>query len=181
MIDRLRTWAVLPGAGHSQKLGDLFEKITLFGGIAGDPIVDDKTRDAECECHGLTALQATILVAGNPFSQSPNIVLSPVTYGNGSSYQESGKLYSLWQIEFQNLRWHVPGGVAIAFAIEGVGRSTTGGKTPYLWFNHASAIKDTHRLTLYDHRRLPKSYFDNAGQNSDKSVGINVQVWGQKD
>jgi len=179
-IDKIRTWAVLPGANHAQSLNDLYERITLTGGLASEPIRDDKAREAECECHGPIPIRVANLQIGAHGSGSPDIVFTPALYPDATSYEEKGKPFSLWQIDFQNLQWHVPGGVSVEFSVRGVPRGYVAKDMSNSWFNHGSPIHDAHRLRLYDHRSLPRAFLDETGAIKDKSIGINVQVWAHR-
>lgn len=96
-------------------------------------------------------------------------------YRDGSSYQRDGKTFRIWQIDFQNLRWSVPGGSDIQFGIQAVPRVTAGARQNVSWSEHGSAITGEHSLRVFDRRSLPKSFYAPQAQ---ASAGFNVQAWG---
>src|SRR5262249_5753366 len=120
------------------------------------------------------------LQMGSHGSGNPDILFTPALYPDGTTYEENGKRFSLWQIDFQNLKWFVPGGVGVIFTVRGVPRGVAAKDMSNAWFLHGSTLQGSHRLRLYDHRSLPKAYLDEVGQLKDKSAGINVQVWAHR-
>jgi hypothetical protein len=179
VIDKVRIWAV-PGLqfGTQNALGDFFERITLYGGLESEnPPATPQAATAECACHGPIPIAATPLRGGANVSQSPQVVLTPVTYAGGASYQEEGRSLSIWQIDFQDLRWNVPGGLSIQFGALGLGRPGTGQKGRHVWFNHASTTSGKHQFRLFETGGSPVVPPDGV-LPADESVGINVQVWG---
>jgi len=180
LIDKIRVWAVVPGSGHSENMGDLFSTISLYGGLASDPITDDKARDADCDCHGLVALKSATLPQGKSDSGNKDISISPVNTRSEALREVRGVGGSLWQIDFQNLQWSVPGGVGIEFGVRGEAREASSKNSGPFWFSYGSAIRDSHRLKVFDRRRLPKAFFDGGKQMGDATIGINVQVWARR-
>jgi hypothetical protein len=148
-IDTLRTWVLVETAP-----GPLFEKITLYGGLAGQPIPKEQ---AECACHSLVPLKTT------GASGSPDVIALPAK-PDAPAFEEDGKTFGLMQIEFRNLRWSVPGGVGLQFAVRA---DTLRG-----WFNYASPTKVPHRLRVFDAAAQLRSF-----RGGDEN-GINLQVWG---
>lgn len=179
VIDKARTWAV-PGlqSGTPNALGDFFERVTLYGGLESEnPPATPQAATAECACHGPIPIAATPLGRGANVSQSPQVVLTPVTYAGGASYREEGRSLSIWQIDFQDLRWNVPGGLSIQFGVLGLGRPGTGQNGRHVWFNHASTTSGKHQFRLFETGGSPVVLPDGV-LPADESVGINVQVWG---
>jgi hypothetical protein len=176
VIDKVRTWAV-PGLepGGLSSLGDLFDRISLYGGLETEkPPADSQTAAAECACHGPIPIAGATLRRGSNVSQSPQVALTPVA---SASYREGGRSLSIWQIDFQDLRWHVPGGASVQFGVLGVGRPATGGRGKSVWSNHASSTSGKHQLRLFETGGSPVVPADGV-LPADESVGINVQVWG---
>jgi len=147
VIDTVRVWSLADKAP-----GPLFEKMTLYGGVAGEPVPKEQ---AECGCHGLTALKT----AGA--SGSSDVSVSPV---GELEYVEEGITFRVWQLEFRNLRWSVPGGAPIQFAVR-----TEGARD---WFNYASPVKVAHHLRVFDRAGQLRSFLGGDAN------GINLQVWG---
>jgi hypothetical protein len=150
-IDTVRTWALVEKAP-----GRLFDKITLYGGLAGEPVPKEQ---AECACHGLTALKT----GGS--SGSLDLSVSAVPSAIAAAYEDHGKTFGLWQIEFRNLRWSVPGGAGVQFAIKM--------ETPRAWFSYASSTNKPHRLRVFDNAGQLRSFITAAEST------VNVQVWGR--
>src|SRR4051812_45188143 len=149
VIDKIRTWAV-PGMAAGS-LGDVFERITLYGGLESEsPPATQEAAAAECACHGPIPLAAAPLRRGSSISQSPQVVLTPVTYAGGASYREKGRSLGIWQIDFQDLLWHVPGGVSVQFGVLGQGRQAAGQNGKGLWFNHAFNTSGKHRFRVFE-------------------------------
>jgi len=147
VIDAVRTWAVQPPdrAAPTVALADLFDKISLYGGLASDPPSKD---EVVCGCHALPALSRdghVSAVSGAPESARPR---------------------GVWQVDFDSLRWSVPGGVRLQFGVEAEGR---GGA--HVWFNHVSATKAAHRLRVFGPTAMLESWLD-------EPASISVQVWG---
>ena len=179
IINAIRTWVVLEAdSGHPRFPGDLYEKITLYGGIASDPAADNPGRNPECACHAPVALKTADLPRGGSSAQTSDISLAYVDEAHNGSDR---KTFDLWQIDFRNLRWSVPGGVNIQFGVKGVGRELPGLKTP-LWFNAAYPTQENHRLRIFDETGMLKSFFDVDGQVQDNStgLGINIKVWAHR-
>lgn len=181
VIDKVRVWAV-PGleVGRPGALGDLFEKITLLGGIESETQPATPQQAAlVCACHGPVPIAATAVSRGSSASQDSHVVLTPVTSADGASFNESGRLLSVWQVDFQDLLWNVPGGVNLQFGVYGAGLPQAGGKSKRVWFNLASHVSGEHELRLFETGGSP--VVPAAGAlPGDKSLGINVQVWGHR-
>lgn len=150
IIDTIRTWAFADDAPKP-----LFDKITLYGGLAGQPIPKEQ---AECACHGVVAIK-TAEAPG-----SPDVLVTPATYRGVAGHLEDGKSFRLWQVEFRNLRWSVPGGTGLQFAVKA--------ETSRSWHNGASAVGAPHRLRVFDSAGQLRSFLDDAENR------INVQIWG---
>ncbi|MBZ5586436.1 MAG: hypothetical protein LAQ30_30470, partial [Acidobacteriia bacterium] len=150
VIDTLRTWVLADDAP-----GLLFQNLTLFGGLAGQPLTKEQ---AECVCHGVVAIKT----AGA--SGSPDVSFSQEGRQPAPEYQVQRRTFRLWQIEFRNVRWSVPGGVGVQFALNA--------ETPRVWFSYSSPVEAAHRLRVFDAAGQLRSFLDSGGN------GINLQVWG---
>jgi hypothetical protein len=115
---------------------------------------------SQCACHGLTVLKAATLRPGSDSSGNPGIQITPA--GQDGSH-------GLWQVDFQDVRWSVPGGLNLQFGVLGVGRPKADG-TPYIWFNLASPGAERH-LRWFDPDGKPVGTVDDP-------LRLHVQVWG---
>ena len=132
-INKITVWAVAGSmtANPNIDLSSLFSSISLYGGVA--PVASWGT-------HGTTYTNspANTLMSGNfvgNATNNPNIVITPATYADLSTYQGgSGAFSYLWKVEFNNLNWVVPGGQKLVYGVNCPKTSPSG---PY-WFNHYS-------------------------------------------
>lgn len=157
VIDRIRIWAA-PDA-PPQTLGDLYEQITLYGGLE-----DMAPEREQCACHGLVALRAASLQVGSNSPASPGVAIVPAAQG-------------LFQVDFQDLRWSVPGGLSLQFGVLGEGRPKPAGGGRYVWFSHASPAPGEHHLRWFDAKGKPAPSSGGSNPAAADSVAINMQVW----
>jgi hypothetical protein len=149
-IDTIRTWAYFEsGSGYP------FDKITLYGGISGQPVVKEKP---DCACHSVVPIKTV-----TP-QDSTELSLSAVDSEKESQIVANGKAFRLWKIEFHNVRWSVPGGVSIQFGLKP--------ETKGAWCPYVSKIEDNRRLRKFDADGQLRSFLESDGR------GINLQVWG---
>src|SRR4029079_11986359 len=99
-------------------------KITLFGGLV-DTANTNQPRPAEdCDCHGLIRPIKAVDLDRQRFSPSnPDLKISQIKP-------------QLLQIDFENLRWSVPGGSDVQFGIQAANRSSASANSA-AWFNYA--------------------------------------------
>lgn len=117
----------------------------LFGGIEAELPTDPAQPD--CACHNLTVLKS-----GAP----------------GTDIPASAAAQGVWRIDFQDLKWSVPGGVPIQFGILGAGRNT------------ASPTTSLHALRLFDENGRLLGRYTVDGAAPDSALGLNVQVRGHR-
>jgi hypothetical protein len=158
MIDRLRLWIVLdPAAARARTLGEVFRTVSLYGGVA--PETDSDPAD-NCDCHNLPSLEAaTFPLAGDVISNR-EVTVSQTRLSDG---------VVLWQLEFGNLRWSVPGGIGLVFGLAAEPRFSA----DVTWFYSGySSGSDRPLYTFSATGKLvsPKGNAPNAR--------MNVQVWG---
>jgi len=91
-------------------------------------------------------------------------------------YREGGGPLQIWQVDFVDLHWGVPGGVNVLFGVFAPGRPASGKSRP-AWFSHASTSDGKHQFRLFEARGNPVVPA-NSGPAWDEAIGINVQVWG---
>jgi hypothetical protein len=154
IIDTIRTWA---RTDESSRLGDVFERIALFGGIEAAPPVPGQPPQPECDCHNLLTIKAGTLPLGE------NVVNGDVV----SSRVSSG----LWQIDFGNLHWSVPGGVDLQFGVAGTSRTKR-----RVWTDQLAPTTDPHLLKTFDE----KGKLEGPYPIDDHKLGLNVQVWAHR-
>jgi hypothetical protein len=165
VIDHIRLWAVPdPKATSHHSLGDLFNKISLYGGIAPDPPVLDPKAHPECDCHNLPAVKTSALKLGSDSTDDPDVVVS-------SSRQHDGS--DIWQIDFENLRWSVPGATSIQFGVLAEGRQVRDSDSSYSWYYAASPAADGQHLRVFSSAGKLQRPFHEGG-----AASVNIQVWG---
>jgi hypothetical protein len=152
IVDAIRTWASADRNGSPVRLNDVFEKVTLFGGIEATPPDPTQPPQPECDCHNLMAIKSGSLSAG------------------GSDVRVSSATSGGWQLDFQNIHWSIPGGVPIQFGVMGVARTSA------VWFNHAAQAADAHELKAFDE----KGKLDGPYTEAHTRIGISIQVWAHK-
>ena len=151
VIDALRVWSPAnSSAGCSLKSGGRLEKIALLGALYNPPVPGQP----ECACHAL------VQVAKAP----------------GAQLTAGGRL---WQIDFRNVRWSVPGGMDVLFSVRALARpqaacgawslnATAAGS--------ASAAGSGYRLRGFDKDAVPEGF----AVSPDRPLWINVQVWAHR-
>lgn len=162
IIDHIRMWAVpAPNRAPLPAPGELFQKISLYGGIA--PIPNQPAAD-ECDCHNLPALKSAVLRPGNRSSSDHDVQIVPIRRQDGRE---------VWQIDFENLMWSVPGATRIQFGILAESRLGLGHNSNSTWYNLASPAAEGEHLRV----------FSDAGNfqgpySGEQGARMNIQVWG---
>src|SRR5581483_1726232 len=133
VIDSVEIWAVPDTAPLRAKLGDLYEGVSLFGGIESPAPVPG---EPVCDCHNLITVKTGIWHAGSDTPDTNDIEVSKMTS-------------KLWQLTFRNLSWSVPGGVDIQFGVMGRGRPAPGGQRDR-WYSRAAYGAGSHQLRVFD-------------------------------
>jgi hypothetical protein len=92
-----------------------------------------------------------------------------------------------WRVEFNDLKWSVPGGIPIQFGVLATGRPAGVSGQRYTWLNHAfigssraAEDQDAHDLRLFDENGSQLERFAPNGLPLSPSVGMNVQAWGHR-
>ncbi len=159
VIDHIRLWAVPdPKLITAHAPGELFAKITLFGGIAPEPPTPN---EVHCDCHNLPALRTAFFERGGASFNTPHDSLTLARQADGAD---------IWQIDFEDLKWSVPGAKAIQFGVIAEPRSA--GKVPSLYWVASAAEGGQHLRVFTSDGKFQKPF-------GDKDVSrINIQVWG---
>jgi hypothetical protein len=148
IIQAVRLWLEITSKRNP---GEVLEKIRLFGAIENRPFGPNEIPEPECDCHNLPPIAGKIA-----FSRTP--------------------MAGVWQVDLQELRWNVPGGINVQFGILGVARR---GGVP--WSILAVSGDGEHYIKLFDEKgRFQGPYEDGGGARPDASIGIAVRVWGER-
>jgi hypothetical protein len=158
IVDSIRVWAVpssLPGC--PARAGDRLATITLLGALDNPPVPGQPT----CDCHALVTIASAPLIAGSSTSANSNVKLAVGDH--------------LWQIDFQNLHWSLPGGTDVLFAVRSTDRNRAACPAAAHWSLSAST-EAGHRLKAFDSAANPLGLADPA----DPPLVINVRVWAHR-
>ena len=160
IVDSIRTYSM---PESNAPIEDLYEKTMLFGGIEAQPEQPGQPPQPQCDCHNLMTIQSNALGA----------------IGNGRADAAASRLGpNLWQVDFRNLHWSVPGGVPIQFGATAISRHVSGGSSA-AWFNRGNSTAATHGLRVFDDKGKEEGLL--AGMSAvDPAVEMNVQVWAHK-
>jgi hypothetical protein len=168
VVDRLAVWAVAdPNREEAERLGDLFGSVKLFGGIEAELPAPGQPAQPDCACHNLVVLKSGTLRPGMDAADTAEIQISAA--GRGT-----------WRVEFNGVRWSVPGGVPLQFGILATGRTAGQGQPRPVWFNSAAANPASHDLRLFDGSGKLLGRYAPDGLPLDPAVGFHVQVWGHR-
>jgi hypothetical protein len=106
VLDTLRVWAAVGDAKSCPELpGGRVEKIVLLGAIDNPPVPGQ----AACACHALVQIASAPLEPGASAPANSSLKLAPEG--------------DLWRLDFENLRWSLPGGMDVLFAVRATGRA----------------------------------------------------------
>jgi len=168
IADRLAVWAVVePNRQADRRLGDLYESVKLLGGIEAELPAPGQPAPPDCACHNLAVLKSAALRTGKDAAETDDVRIFAAAPG-------------VWRIEFQDVRWSVPGGVPIQFGVLWTERPGTRTQQRSAWFNSAGAGADKHDLRRFDENgRLLGRYEPESGR-LDPAIGFHVQVWGHR-
>ena len=160
MIDAIRLWAAptRAAASCSRNLGDALEKITLLGALENKPIPGQP----ECDCHALVAVATAALQKTISASANRDV---EITSSNG-----------LWQIDFRNVRWSLPGGQEVLFSLRATDRPKAACPVADAWSLAAVPANAGDRLRKFNAKGVPDGFAEGAPQ----PVRISVQVWAHK-
>jgi hypothetical protein len=157
VIDHIRLWIARDTKATSPRAaGELFTRITLFGGIAPDlPTAGEVT----CDCHNLPKLR-TLTFAGGAALDTEGSTFTVTRQADGTD---------LWQLDFKDLKWSVPGARPIQFGLLAASRS--GQDTPLYYLGSAPGSGQHLRIFSDDGRIQGPLAQSDPGR-------VDVQVWG---
>jgi hypothetical protein len=145
VIDTIRVWAVPnTSPGCPKNPADRIERITLLGALDNPPVPGQP----ECACHAVIPIVTASLTKGD-------VSLTPVT--------------GLWQIDFKNVRWSVPGGTDILISVRPTARKIAACPVARTWTLAAAPAEEGHRLRTFDKDSVPDGYLPSAN-------GVALQV-----
>jgi hypothetical protein len=158
IIDTIRVWA-LPNSqpGCPSSPGDRLAGITLLGALDNPPVPGVPT----CDCHALVTIASAPLIAGTASSSNANVKLAVGDH--------------IWQIDFRNLHWSLPGGTDVLFAVRATDRNQASCSAAAHWSLSAST-QAGHRLKAFDTGANP---LDTAG-GATPALVINMRVWAHR-
>jgi len=159
MIDAVRVWAI-PAASPAcpRELGDQVEKLTLFGALDNPPVPGVPV----CDCHALVALATVPLSPGNSVSGNAKVRLTP----------EKGA----WRLDFQDVRWSVPGGSDVLFSVRATARRRDACPAVAGWSLASTPAAATYRLHLLNEKGVPIG--PEPAPKHPRTV--NIQVWARR-
>jgi len=142
MIDSIRVWAVpdTAPACTAGKPGDRIEKLTLYGALYNPPVPGQP----ECDCHALVPVVNAPMEKGGSRFTTRTVAMT----AEGA----------LWQIDFKDVRWSLPGGMDVLVAVraaERAGQACPAGKT---WTLAARPASEDYRLRLFDKALVPAGF-----------------------
>jgi len=85
-------------------------------------------------------------------------------------------LAGLWQIDFRDVHWSVPGGVDVLFTVRAADRASQSCPAGKMWSLAASPAGPEYRLRLFDKDRVPAGFAEPASAAKQ----IRIQVWAHK-
>lgn len=162
VIDVLSVW--VKNEDPAARLGDIYESVKLLGGIEAQLPAAGEPAQPDCACHNLAVLKSGLLRSHTNAAGTADVRVSAAAPG-------------IWRIDFDDLKWSIPGGVPIQFGVLGTGRSG-GGR--HAWFNSAAADMSPHDLRLFDDDGRLLGRYDSESAPRDGGVGFNIQVRGHK-
>jgi hypothetical protein len=159
MIDTIRLWAAPAKASScTRNLGDALEKITLMGALENRPVPGV----AECDCHALIPISTATLRAGSSAATSPDVEITPAG--------------GLWQIEFRNVHWSMPGGNDVLFSLRATDRPGTVCSLANSWALAAAPGGVPAPLRRFNTNGVPDGFVEIGAQ----PVRVSVQVWAHR-
>ncbi len=159
MIDEVRVWG-MPAASPacSRQLGDEMERLTLYGALDNPPVPGQPV----CDCHALVALASAGLSAGTSTSNNAKVEIHP----------DKG----LWQLDFHDVRWSVPGGMDVLFAVRATQRRSDACGAAAGWALAASPAGADYKLHLLNQKGVPVGL---EPQRRDPRT-VDIQVWARR-
>jgi len=157
VIDSIRVWvARYTGAGCPAKLGDQIAKITLYGALENLPAPGEP----DCKCHALVPVRSVGMQPGTNSSVESGVKIAP-----------SG---AFWQIDFDEVRWSLPGDAKVLFAVRAAPRVAAACTVAKAWSLSASPAGEGYRLHRFDRDLVPEG--PAAPDTAPKRLNIQVRA-----
>jgi len=160
VLDTIRVWAA-PGVAPAcpKAAGELVEKMVLLGAL-DNPRVPGQPA---CACHALIRIAGAEFRPGASGATDPQVKVVPEG--------------SLWRVDFGNLRWSVPGGVDILYAVRATDRSGAPAACAVekSWSLSGSAAPPGWRLFTFDKDALEDGF---GAENQPR--WFNLLVWAHR-
>lgn len=144
LVERVRVWLRVPG----EALGDSVPKLELYAGMVDRSAAAGKENE-QCACHALFPLRTIEPVRG----RYPAAEVTRVGTVDG---------YSVWQVDFAGLRWSVPGGGEVQFAVRAPGAEL-----------RAQTVDGAHTLRVFAKGGVLEKIVPDARR-------VDVQAWAQR-
>ncbi|HXA49973.1 MAG TPA: hypothetical protein VNV86_06710 [Candidatus Acidoferrum sp.] len=158
MIDSIRVWA-LPDttpACSAGKPGDRIEKLTLYGALYNPPVPGQ----LECDCHALVPVVNAPMEKGGSKFANRTVTLAV----------EAGR----WRIDFGDVRWSVPGGMDVLFAVRAAERPRQSCPAGKNWTLAAKPADAGYRLRFFDSTLMPAGFA--AAMSPARQVSVQVKA-----
>jgi hypothetical protein len=157
IIDSVRVWVVPDKSPKCPKEpGDRYSELVLLGALDNPPVNGEPV----CDCHAMVAVSTAALTPGTAASPNRNFQLTP---GDG-----------VWQLDFRNLRWSLPGNSDVIFSVraKGVPKAAACGAAESFALSVSPAAPG-HRLHTFDSKAVPTG----LAEAGSEPRWINVAVW----
>ena len=158
VIDHIRLWILPDSSTSATALGDIFKQIALYGGIAPD-LPPPGPPPVECDCHNLPPLKTAALQPGSDATGTPEVVITKQPDG-------------VWQLDFTELKWSLPGGTPIQFAVVAAPRAGINPSSGHLWYYSAQPAAPGDHLRIFSSVGKVQGPYPEGG-----NARVNVQVW----
>lgn len=160
MIDAIRIWAMpdTTPACAAGNPGDHIEKLILYGALYNPPVPGQP----ECDCHALVPVTTAPMEKGGSLFANRTVTLTSAS--------------GLWQIDFRDVRWSVPGGVDVLFTVRATARVGQACPINKTWSLASSSAGADYHLRLFTKDLVPAGF----AESPSASRQIHVQVWAHK-
>jgi hypothetical protein len=158
MLDAIRLWTpAAPPDSCPAELGDRIAKLTLLGALDNPPVPGQPA----CDCHALVPIASARLAPGGSRPLDAGARVTP-----------EGRL---WRIDFDPVRWSVPGGADVLFSLRASPRKDDACRAAESWSLAAGPADIGYRLHRLDKSGVPQGLAEAATARA-----IHIQVWAHR-